>query len=45
MGEDQGCPRDIADLAGAEGDVLEWAGLPAIGPHGMGWLTGEMRKG
>jgi hypothetical protein len=23
MGEIQGCPRDIADLAGAEGDVLE----------------------
>ncbi len=23
MGEDQGCPRDVADLAGAEGDVLE----------------------
>jgi len=23
VGEDQGCLRDIADLGGAEGDVLE----------------------
>ena len=32
MGEDQGWPRDIADLAGAEGDVLERP--PAAGEQG-----------
>src|SRR5262249_9977852 len=32
MGEDQGCPGDVADLAGAEGDVLECP--PAAGEQG-----------